>query len=245
MGRKSAKGKEKKLKRKEETAKMKLSLVKVDNCNKMEDPLAPFVVFKKFDRNGLVAKIECKRVGDLDKQTIDWAFELTKTNMKDLYAQSEWGWKDREKKDEMIEHKAWYLVARDNDDKPIAFVHFRFDMEFDEEVLYLYEIQLVPEIRKKGLGKFLVLTLELMANKYDMRKVMLTSFKHNKEGFDFFKALKYDVDEISPEARVFEEGYDYIIMSKLTKFGKEQKAKEDAMNELEENNQEIKEQVTS
>ena len=53
------------------------------------------------------------------------------------YEKSEWGWKDREKKDEMTEHKAWYLIAKDTDDKPIAFVHFRFDMEFDEEVLYL------------------------------------------------------------------------------------------------------------
>ena len=32
-----------------------------------------------------MANIECKRVDDLDKQMIDWAFELTKTNMQELY----------------------------------------------------------------------------------------------------------------------------------------------------------------
>ena len=36
----------------------------------------------------------------------------------------------------MTEDKALYLIARDNDGKPVAFTHFRFDMEFDEEVLY-------------------------------------------------------------------------------------------------------------
>ena len=57
--------------------------------------------------------------------------------------------------------------------------------------------------------------------------------------------FRYEVDEISPEARVFEEGYDYVIMSKMTKFGKQQKAKEEALEALEENNQGIKEPITS
>ena len=36
----------------------------------------------------------------------------------------------------MTEDKAWYLIARDQEKKPVAFVHFRFDLEIDEEVLY-------------------------------------------------------------------------------------------------------------
>ena len=30
---------------------------------------------------------------------------------------------------------------------------FRFDMDFDDDVLYCYEIQLEPEVRRKGLGQ--------------------------------------------------------------------------------------------
>ena len=36
-----------------------------------------------------------------------------------------------------MEHeKAWYLVAKDQDGCHQGFVHFRFDMDFDDEVLY-------------------------------------------------------------------------------------------------------------
>jgi hypothetical protein len=52
------------------------------------------------------------------------------------YEESEWGWKDKDKREEMTEDKALYLIARDSTSKPVAFTHFRFDMEFDEEVLY-------------------------------------------------------------------------------------------------------------
>ncbi|XP_046557957.1 N-alpha-acetyltransferase 40-like [Haliotis rubra] len=228
MGRKSAKGKEKKLRRKEENAKLAVSMQKVETANKLGDPLAPFPVFTKYERNGLSVKIECKKVTDLDEETIEWIFQLTRDNMKSLYESCEWGWKDREKKEELTEDKAWYLLARDQENKPVAFVHFRFDIECDDEVLYLYEIQLIKDVRKKGLGKFLTQIIELMANKYEMRKVMLTTFKHNLEGYNFFTSkLKYEVDETSPEDPVFYESYCYIILSKYTKLGKLLKDKEE------------------
>jgi len=224
MGRKtSSKGKDKKLKKKEENAKLDACWAKVDAANKIENPLAAFPVFHKFERNGLSVDFEAKRVSTLDEDTINWAFNLCQDNMKTLYEQSEWGWKSREKMDEMTEEKAWYLIARDQDRKPIAFCHFRFDMELDTEVLYCYEIQLISSVRKKGLGKFMMQILELMANKYEMKCVMLTVFKHNATATEFFKnKLKYEVDEISPEQGIYdEEDYDYEILSKLTKFGRQ------------------------
>ncbi|BFZ11621.1 hypothetical protein BsWGS_14660 [Bradybaena similaris] len=224
MGRKSSsKAKEKKLKKKEENAKLSVMYAKVEAANKLDDPLSAFPVFKKFERNGLNVTFETKRVADLDTQTIDWAFELTKSNMKSLYEMSEWGWKDREKMEEMTEDKAWYLIARDQDGRPVAFSHFRFDLELDTEVLYCYEIQLCPDVRKKGLGKFMMQILELMANKYEMKSVMLTVFKHNQSAQKFFiDKLKYSVDEISPEQGIYdEEDYSYQILSKLTKIGRD------------------------
>lgn len=217
MGRKSAKSLEKKLRKKEEKACLKASLAKVEAANKLEDPMSTLLPFKKFERNGLSAIIECKRVADLDKDTIEWAFQLIKSNMQSLYETSDWGWNDREKKTELTEDKAWYLIARDaTNNKPVACVHFRFDLECDDEVVYCYEIQIVPEARRKGLGKFLMQILELLAHKTDMKKVMLTTFKHNPVGEDFFmKKLKYAVDEISPEEPLFDDGYSYVILSKI------------------------------
>lgn len=211
------------MKKKEESAKFDKLWLKVDAANKVEDPLAAFPVFKKYERNGLSVSFETKRVGDLDESVVNWAYELTKSNMEALYEQSEWGWKSREKMDEMTEEKAWYLLARDQDEKPVAFSHFRFDLELDTEVLYCYEIQLESHVQKKGLGKFMMTILELMANKYEMKSVMLTVFKHNNTAQEFFmKKLKYTVDEISPEQGIYdEEDYSYQILSKLTKAGRE------------------------
>ncbi|GFR60797.1 N-alpha-acetyltransferase 40 [Elysia marginata] len=137
MGRKSnSKSKQKKSKKKEEYAKMAACFTKVEAANQVEDPLAPFPVFRKYERNGLNIDFETKRVSSLDEATTQWAFDLVKKNMKTLYENSEWGWKDREKFEEMTELKAWYLLARDQDGRPVAFSHFRFDVEIDMEVLY-------------------------------------------------------------------------------------------------------------
>ncbi|XP_066466279.1 N-alpha-acetyltransferase 40 isoform X1 [Tiliqua scincoides] len=165
MGRKSSKGKEKKQKRLEERAAMDAVCAKVEAANKLGDPLEAFPVFKKYDRNGLNITIECKRVSSLDAATLDWAFELTKMNMQTLYEQSEWGWKDREKRDEMTDDRAWYLIALEDGSVPVAFSHFRFDVECGDEVLYCYEVQLESKVRRKGLGKFLIQILQLVANR--------------------------------------------------------------------------------
>ncbi|CAB1345599.1 unnamed protein product [Coregonus sp. 'balchen'] len=76
------------------------------------------------------------------------------------YEQSEWGWKEREKRDEMKDERAWYLLARDTDSSPVAFSHFRFDVD--------YEVQLESRVRRKGLGKFLIQILQLIANRFEI-----------------------------------------------------------------------------
>ena len=126
-----------------------------------------------------------------------------------------------------------YLVARENNESaaPVAFAHFRYDMDYDDEVVYVYEIQgwrtknacpglresrafcriltgcvihntihshnlrtslfvqLEECARRKGLGKFMMMVLELLSHKADMRKIMLTCFKHNPLAYKFFKVM--------------------------------------------------------
>ncbi|XP_060602682.1 N-alpha-acetyltransferase 40-like [Ruditapes philippinarum] len=219
MGRKSAKGKEKKMKRKEESAKMAISLAKVEAANKIENPLSMLEPFKKFERNGVSLVIDFKRSGDMDDETKEFVFQLCKKNMQTLYEKcGVHGWKDREKREEMSEERALYLIVRNKDGEPVAFVHFRFDMEYDEEVLYCYEIQLTEPLRRKGLGKFLMQILELLAYKTEMTKVMLTVFKANDSAVTFFmEALKYEIDDISPDDGMYEEEARYWILSKPIK----------------------------
>ena len=56
------------------------------------------------------------------------------------------------------------MATREEDGKMMGFAHFRYDMDFDDEVLYVYEIQLEEEFQRKGLGRF-------------MMQVLLSSFK--------------------------------------------------------------------
>lgn len=53
----------------------------VEKANKLVDPLEPFPVFRKYNKNGLEVDLEVKRVTNLDETTINWAFNLTKRNM--------------------------------------------------------------------------------------------------------------------------------------------------------------------
>ncbi len=63
----------------------------------------------------------------------------------------------------------------------------------------------------------MMLALEMLAFKADMRKIMLTVFKHNKEAKSFFMdSLKYEVDETCPLDDVYEQ-FDYAILSKFNK----------------------------
>ncbi|XP_057315190.1 N-alpha-acetyltransferase 40-like [Hydractinia symbiolongicarpus] len=216
MGKKSAKGKEKKLKRKEEILKLNEATLAVKNANQVGNPLELLPAFTKYERNGLTVKLHCKNISEMSEDEVNIAFQLVESNMKGLYERSSWGWNEKGKREEMAEENARYLFALDGEDNVIAVAHFRFDVDDEVEVLYCYEIQLTDATRGKGLGKFMMQILELMALKTKMKKVVLTVFKENKRGINFFEKLKYTIDETSPQYDdpLHPENYDYEIYSK-------------------------------
>lgn len=153
----------------------------------------------------------------MEEKEKKFVVDLLERNMKPLYEESSWGWNEKNKKEEMLEDAAWYLLAKDSEGKLCGFSHFRFDMDYDDEVLYVYEIQLEENFRRKGLGKFMMQVLEMMAFKSDMRKIMCTVFKHNPAAQSFFKShMKFEIDETCPTDDVYEQ-FDYEILSKMNK----------------------------
>jgi len=194
--------------------KMDAGWLNVKKANSADSPLDQLPSFKRIDRNGLCINFETIRAPDLDAKTKEWIFVLIEANMKEMYRQSDWGWNEKNKKQELYEDNAWYLIARTEEGTPVAFSHFRYDMEFDEDVLYCYEIQLEPTHRRKGLGKLMMKILELLMLKAEMVKIMLTVFKHNPDACQFFKkCLRYTVDETSPYNTIHEQ-FDYEILSR-------------------------------
>lgn len=98
-----------------------------------------------------------------------------------------------------------------NDDHGcVAFVHFRYDLDYGIPVLYCYEIQVAPDHQGLGIGRQLLAILRLLAERARMDKVMATVFKNNQGSLEFFKRFGFQEDETNPEEN---EGKDFIILS--------------------------------
>ena len=98
----------------------------VNKANSQGNPLDALPSFQVYNRNDVNLVIEAKKVTDLDTETKDWIVDLMERNMKEMYVKSEWGWNAENKKAELMEEAAWYLLAREAEsNKPVAFSHFR------------------------------------------------------------------------------------------------------------------------
>ncbi|KAL7260226.1 hypothetical protein ACSBR1_005989 [Camellia fascicularis] len=81
----------------------------------------------------------------------------------------------------------------------VVFVQYRFTVEEEIPVLYVYESQLGPHVQRKGLGKFLMQLIELIAHKNQMGAVVLTVQKENLLAMNFYMSkLRYTISTISP-----------------------------------------------
>jgi len=238
MGKKdNSKAKEKKAEKKAQEAKKHTKIANVKAANAVDDPLAvlpkPFTVYNK---NGLNLHLETVRAPELPDETKMWAFELVKTTMKPLYddaygedpdMEAEFGWKV--KKEELWSNHAWYMLARTEEGRAVAFSHFRYDINCEDEVLYCYEIQVEEGFRRKGLGRFMMKVLEMLCLKADMLKLMVTIFKKDVPQAEFFKkALKFEKDETG-FAHTVNEQFKYEILCRFNQIKKKKIEEEEGI----------------
>lgn len=71
--------------------------------------------------------------------------------------------------------------------------------ECEAEVLYIYEIHLVPPLRGLGVGKTLMEVMEGVGRRCGVQKSMLTVFESNGAAIKFYEGLGYKVDGCSPK----------------------------------------------
>lgn len=62
----------------------------------------------------------------------------------------------------------------------------------------MYELQIEKRMQRKGLGRFLMQILELLAIKYSMTCLMLTVFLINTNAIAFYTQMSYEIDSTSP-----------------------------------------------
>ncbi|KAG0059838.1 N-alpha-acetyltransferase 40, partial [Linnemannia elongata] len=161
-------------------------------------------------------------IEDMTPALLTFAIDLVESNMSELYIRSKDGWCREDKEYEMQDITSRYLIAFHND-KPVGMVHFQFVDEETmtdryAEVAYCFEIQVVPEYQRRGIGAYLIRLLETIGKATQMEKVMLTVFKANKNAIKFYiDQMQYNYDEISPcvcLTRGRASRFDYEILSK-------------------------------
>jgi ribosomal protein S18 acetylase RimI-like enzyme len=142
---------------------------------------------------------------EYQKQIID----LFENNMKDFYQQSNDGYNPNEKQKELFSNQSRYLIILSEHDL-IAFAHFRFDIDYGNRVLYLYELQVNMKYQGQGLGTTIIEQLKILCQKTQMIKIVLTVQKFNQKAIDFYiKKCQFHIDFTNPS----DEDVDYLILS--------------------------------
>ncbi|KAK9829861.1 hypothetical protein WJX72_008317 [[Myrmecia] bisecta] len=215
---KPSKSKLKKELRKAETQKSQEITNLVKKANQITDLLNEYAAFRRYERNGLTCELRFYGSEELPKPLLEWAFRLCKTNMQALY-EGVWGWGDSQKRQQLSDPGARFLLAflpasAGQAEEAVAYVHFRFEVENDAPVVYIYELQLEERAQRKGLGQFLMKLVELAARKHHMHWLMLTVMKANTAAMQLYTKLGYGIDESSPGAVDPASQAGYEILSK-------------------------------
>ncbi|KAJ3500713.1 hypothetical protein NLJ89_g9671 [Agrocybe chaxingu] len=147
---------------------------------------------------------------------------MFEANMRELYTPSSFGWKPESKRKELFHSLSRFLlVYKTGDPSLLAFVMFRFETDYDEDIVYCYDIHVSSAAQGLGLGKKLLGELVKLCEEYQMEKIFLTVLKANTRAAKLYKSIGFTLDPTSPG--YVEEGenldnvedVDYEILSKL------------------------------
>ncbi|CAA0806889.1 Acyl-CoA N-acyltransferases (NAT) superfamily protein [Striga hermonthica] len=204
--------------RKEILEKKKANENAIRVASSIKDHTSKFPNFRHYQRNGLYAHLSAGRGNKLTLPIKRYIQKLLKVNMEVPYG-PEWAAEEKVKRREMVAEEAHYIFVHEisNEDDSVVerlkdegrtcscagpivgFVHYRFILEEDVPVVYVYELQLETRIQGKGLGKFLMQLIEFIACENKMGAVVLTVQRANLVAMDFYiHKLGYTISAISP-----------------------------------------------
>lgn len=186
------------------------------------DHLSSFSQFRNYKYNGHSFYLKSGHGDKLSSKLKHYIRNILKINMERVFG-SEWQAEEKVKRKEMVSPEARYIfvyetvdsdadqmsesagergsrtVRASDKDNLVGFVHFRFTLEEEVPVLYVYELQLEPRVQGKGLGNFVMQLIELIACENHMSAVVLTVQKENLLAMNFYTSkLRYTISSISP-----------------------------------------------
>nr|XP_027199845.1 N-alpha-acetyltransferase 40-like [Dermatophagoides pteronyssinus] len=186
-------------------------------ANEFENPLLKFDDDDVYDQDrqclsttitGIPISIKYFLWTKIPNELQEWMINLTEINMKDLYDSCSWKWNRQSKINEFKHSTAKHLIVFDlspspsssEEEKPIAFVHFRFEKGYvSDAVLYCYELQIEKSYQQKGIGSYLMNLLESLGKQFRMKKSIVTVLKNNQQAYQFYtNGLQFRIDKNSP-----------------------------------------------
>ncbi len=196
---------------------LKLRAALFDDAGKDKNVLEGIAAsFLHYERNGVSLDISFSP--KLKKEEAEWAFDLSQSNMEEIYDASGYGWDDADKERELTEQGARFLLIRESGSNALkGFVHFRFtvqgeviDQMIGQTCLYILDLHLEDDVQRKGVGKHLLILLELIARKQLMSRITFPIYLGDektknwllKQGKGFVPDISYAVFGFEPEAEV-------------------------------------------
>jgi N-alpha-acetyltransferase 40 len=166
---------------------------------------------------------------NMEEKILDSCLDLVELTSAEHYRKSEMGWSRAKKRKEMVLPdlkfilflKSPYASEPGAENAVLGFISFMITYEDGHEVVYVYEVHLLPEWQGKGLGRQLMGFVEAIARNVGVGKAMLTVFKANDRAVRGYEKLGYVEDDFSPGPRVLRNGAikepTYVILSKTLK----------------------------
>eukprot|EP01047_Picozoa_sp_COSAG01_P054805 COSAG01_NODE_6033_length_3888_cov_22.141990_2_plen_357_part_00 len=157
------------------------------------DVLRQCSAFAKYDRNDMDVILEFATGRTLSAKTRRFIFTLAKQQMEQIVEDSGEGWDDEERQDELKQDVCRYLLVRQRESRQLlGYVDFRFSVQGDIAerfegfpALLVNDMQLVPEAQRKGLGRHMFMTLEMIARKQKMTFLLIRLYQGNEAGLTF------------------------------------------------------------
>jgi len=177
-------------------------------------------------------KLKIEFSAKLSRADANWAFDLTKTHMENVYENSGYGWDDEDKMRELTEQGARFLLVREASEGPsagrlVAFAHFRFtvqgevmDIMAGEPCLYLWDLQVEKTCQRRGLGRHMITLLELIARREKMSYLSLPIQNMDNRSMDWITKIRgFKPDfELTNLVGFDPETEGFTVMSKMLTF---------------------------
>ncbi|KAJ4344763.1 uncharacterized protein N0V89_012507 [Didymosphaeria variabile] len=179
-------------------------------------------------------KLELRRSTELSEEDLGSCLDIVQNTSGAAYKASRIGWHPPSKRTEMANKDMVYILLRatdgtrdafgsDLDTNIVGFISFMIDYDDPpnehRQVVYIFEVHLAERLRGKGVGKWLMFTVEAMAQSVTITKTMLTVFVSNKGAIQAYEKMGYSIDECSPPDRKTRGRIipcDYRILSKIS-----------------------------